>query len=379
MSGLLGQLSDFCIDINVSGDRFLEEEAFNRVLCRERKRAERSESFLLLAVMDLLAYTKVTEREMVIRILSEHMASGMRETDVCGWRSGGTALGILFNLIAVADVTIALQSLEMKVRARLKRWLPASSYQKIVLIFELFPDTRRHTGQDSGYNLLFYPEVIAKTSAENVANKLKRCMNISASLCVLVLLLPLTTVIALLVRLTSKGPALFRQERLGQYGKPFMFLKFRTMYVNNDDTIHRNFVKSLINAKVEPETVTAKQAGVFKITDDPRVTPLGRFLRKTSLDELPQFINVLKGDMSLVGPRPAIAYEVDSYAAWHRYRVLARKPGITGLWQVVGRSMTTFDEMVRLDLRYIKNGSIWLDVKLLLATPKAVLFGKGAV
>ncbi len=117
---------------------------------------------------------------------------------------------------------------------------------------------------------------------------------------------------------------------------------------------------------------------VYKITNDPRITPLGRFLRKTSLDELPQFINVLKGEMSLVGPRPPIPYELENYDAWHRHRLLGKKPGITGLWQVKGRSKTTFDSMVRLDLQYIREWSLWLDVKLLLQTPLAVLRGKGA-
>ena len=114
------------------------------------------------------------------------------------------------------------------------------------------------------------------------------------------------------------------------------------------------------------------------MTNDPRVTPLGRFLRKTSLDELPQFINVLKGDMSLVGPRPPIPYEFENYDTWHRRRVLEAKPGITGLWQVMGRSRTTFDEMVRLDLQYIRDQSFWLDLKILVKTPVAVLSGSGA-
>ena len=117
---------------------------------------------------------------------------------------------------------------------------------------------------------------------------------------------------------------------------------------------------------------------MFKIVDDPRVTPLGHFLRRSSLDEFPQFWNVLTGEMSLVGPRPPLPYEVARYKRWHRRRLLEAKPGITGLWQVTGRSRTTFDEMVRLDLRYARNYSVWTDVKILLATPRAVLSGKGA-
>jgi lipopolysaccharide/colanic/teichoic acid biosynthesis glycosyltransferase len=131
-------------------------------------------------------------------------------------------------------------------------------------------------------------------------------------------------------------------------------------------------VRSLIENKLD------EPAGSFKIKNDPRVTAVGRMLRKSSLDELPQFINVLRGDMSLVGPRPPIPYEFESYSLWHRRRILQARPGITGEWQVHGRSRTTFDEMVRMDLRYIRNQSLWLDVKILLKTPLAVISGDGA-
>jgi lipopolysaccharide/colanic/teichoic acid biosynthesis glycosyltransferase len=125
------------------------------------------------------------------------------------------------------------------------------------------------------------------------------------------------------------------------------------------------------------KTHGSEGAGVYKIVNDPRVTPTGRFLRRSSLDELPQFFNVLKGDMSLVGPRPPLPYEFERYSSWHRRRVLEVKPGLTGLWQVYGRSRTNFDEMVRLDLQYASQWSLWLDLKILLKTPIAVAFGGG--
>jgi lipopolysaccharide/colanic/teichoic acid biosynthesis glycosyltransferase len=147
------------------------------------------------------------------------------------------------------------------------------------------------------------------------------------------------------------------------------------MYVNVDHAIHQAYVTQFINAN-------APAAGggnaTFKIVNDPRVTPVGRFLRKTSLDELPQFWNVVRGEMSLVGPRPPLPYEVAQYKPWHYRRVLDAKPGVTGLWQVTGRSRTTFDDMVRLDLRYARTYSVWTDLKILLATPRAVFSGKGA-
>jgi lipopolysaccharide/colanic/teichoic acid biosynthesis glycosyltransferase len=150
------------------------------------------------------------------------------------------------------------------------------------------------------------------------------------------------------------------------------------MYVNNDARIHRDYVQKLISGRAEKKSDNGTGEGVYKLTNDPRITKIGGFLRRTSLDELPQLFNVLVGDMSLVGPRPAIPYEVEQYEIWHRRRVLEAKPGITGLWQVNGRSRVEFDEMVRLDVRYAMSKSLWLDVKILLRTPHAVLMGDGA-
>ena len=178
------------------------------------------------------------------------------------------------------------------------------------------------------------------------------------------------------MKLTSRGPVFFRQQRIGEAAQPFTMLKFRTMHSNNNAAVHQEYVTWFIKSSAE-----AKQSGqtnVFKIENDPRVTPIGRLLRRTSLDELPQLWNVVRGEMSLVGPRPPLPYEVEQYKAWHRRRVLEVKPGITGLWQVAGRSRTTFDEMVRLDLRYAKSYSFRTDLMILLATPRAVIGGKGA-
>ncbi len=150
------------------------------------------------------------------------------------------------------------------------------------------------------------------------------------------------------------------------------------MKIDNDAQVHRQYVEQLIAGKAEPHSSNGNAQGVYKITNDPRVTRVGAFLRRTSFDELPQLWNVLKGEMSLVGPRPAIPYEVAAYQIWHRRRVLEAKPGITGLWQVSGRSRVKFDEMVRLDVRYALVPSIWLDIKILLFTPWSVIIGEGA-
>lgn len=205
----------------------------------------------------------------------------------------------------------------------------------------------------------------------------KRLLDVIGSALGLVMLSPLFFVLALLVRLSSEGPALFRQVRIGYRGKPFVCLKFRSMYASRDSEIHRNFVKLLISGECG---ALADESGapVYKLTDDPRITPFGRFLRRSSLDELPQLLNVLKGEMSLVGPRPPIPYEWEMYEFWHQDRLMEVKPGITGLWQIKGRSTTTFEEMVRLDLQYAKEWSILFDLKLLLLTLWVLITSKGA-
>ena len=189
---------------------------------------------------------------------------------------------------------------------------------------------------------------------------------------------PVLLLTALAIKITSPGPVLFRQERLGYMGNKFMFLKFRSMYLDCDDSIHKEYMTKFINKNNEKHRDKSGNCSVHKMTDDPRITPLGKILRKTSIDELPQLYNVLCNEMSLVGPRPPIAYEVDRYSCWHKRRILEVKPGITGLWQVEGRSTLTFDEAVRLDIQYAENWNLLLDLKIILKTFKVVFSGKGA-
>jgi exopolysaccharide biosynthesis polyprenyl glycosylphosphotransferase len=207
---------------------------------------------------------------------------------------------------------------------------------------------------------------------------MKRAMDIVGSVLGLLLFSPVFLAIALAIRLTSKGPVFFRQKRVGQSGEEFIFLKFRTMHVNNDPRVHQEYIKDLIARSARCHPGNGKGKGVYKLTKDSRITRVGRLLRRTSLDELPQLFNVLRGEMSLVGPRPAIAYEVEAYNTWHRRRIFEAKPGITGLWQVNGRSRVDFDEMVRMDLQYARTWSPWMDLKILMRTPTAMLFGDGA-
>ncbi|MDH5642122.1 MAG: sugar transferase, partial [Nitrospira sp.] len=223
---------------------------------------------------------------------------------------------------------------------------------------------------------LLFPELPARRQAAASFHLVKRVFDIVASSLLLTVLSPLFLVLACLVKFSSPGPVIFRQTRVGQKMKPFLMCKFRSMYANNDHGIHQHYVSWFINSS--DKTHGQEKHQVFKLTSDPRITPIGHILRKTSLDELPQLWNVLRGDMSLVGPRPPLWYELQQYKPWHRHRVLEAKPGITGLWQVTGRSRTTFDEMVRLDLRYARAQSLWMDIKILLMTPAEVIRGKGA-
>lgn len=201
-----------------------------------------------------------------------------------------------------------------------------------------------------------------------------RTLDVCLSVVLLVLVLPLSALIAVAIRLDSPGPVLFRQRRFGRDQKPFVVTKFRTMHHGVGHETHRSFVLGLI-AGDHPERPDGGPK--FKMVEDERVTRVGRLLRHSSLDELPQLWNVLRGDMSLVGPRPPIAYEVEHYPP-HWFARFAVKPGLTGLWQVSGRSELALEEMVRLDIEYTHRRSLWLNLWILVRTVPAVLRGRGA-
>lgn len=206
---------------------------------------------------------------------------------------------------------------------------------------------------------------------------LKRTSDIVIASAAFIVTSPIWLLIAILIKRDSRGPVFFRQERVGMDGRIFLCLKFRTMRANADDAIHRETYKQNISGDVSANAGDDQKPVYGKVANDPRITRVGRWLRRSSLDELPQLINVLRGDMSVVGPRPPIPYEVHEYAIWHRKR-LDMKPGITGLWQVSGRNRLTFEQMVKVDLFYIENWSIWLDLKIILLTIPALWRDEGA-
>jgi exopolysaccharide biosynthesis polyprenyl glycosylphosphotransferase len=351
----------------------LNEDVFRSMLVLERRRAQRSSKPFLLLLVDSRAVQETRRIAEFPEQLASVVSSAVRESDLIGWYEEGAVLGVIFTEAS----HIRSDLLRSKVSATLQENLNRQQSTKLVITVHTFPDSQRHSGVDQIADRKLYPDVSEDGAKKSPPRVIKRCIDIVGSAILLLLLSPILATIGMAIKLTSKGPMIFRQERLGQFGTRFQCLKFRTMHVNNDSKIHRDFVHNFIAGKRDQVNDKAKGA-IFKITCDPRVTPIGKLLRKLSLDELPQLWNVLRGEMSLVGPRPPLPYEFEVYSPWHRRRVLEMRPGVTGLWQVSGRSRTSFDDMVRLDLRYSQKWSLWLDLKILLATPMAVFNGDGA-
>jgi len=355
----------------------LPENIFHPMLTHERRRAERSGKPFVLMLLD--ANLENGAAAGILKQASEIAMVTKRETDLIGWYKEDVILGIIFTAVNVEREVPITDTLRNKIETALIKHLGREKAAKISISMHIFPETWDKDHPDWSADSKLYPDLKRKVSGKRLPMIVKRVIDIAGSAGLLLMLSPLLATIAAFIKLTSKGPVIFKQERLGQFGARFKCLKFRTMYANNDPKIHQEYVQQFIAGKDGLDNSDKPQNPVYKLTNDPRVTTIGRLLRKTSLDELPQFWNILCGDMSLVGPRPPVPYEFEVYDIWHRRRVLEVKPGVTGLWQVSGRSRTKFDDMVRLDLRYCQSWSLWLDVKILLATPRAVFFGEGAV
>ncbi|MBZ5665697.1 MAG: sugar transferase [Acidobacteriia bacterium] len=354
----------------------LSEEVFRRMISLERKRSERTQRPFVLLLMDT-GCIQPTEKNgrMLLEVLSS-LQSATRETDIMGWHEMNSAVGVMFTEITL-DNKLILSTILARISEVLRSRLTSEQFGEIKFSFHLFPEEWDSNNPERQSNPTLYPDLHKRNDANRLGRAMKRGMDIVGSLMLLAILSPVFFVIAAAIKLSSRGPVLFRQLRIGEHGTAFTFLKFRSMYVNNDASQHKEYVRKLIAGEADKQT-NGDGEGIFKLTNDPRITRVGNFLRRTSLDELPQFLNVLRGDMSLVGPRPPVPYEVEAYETWHRRRLLEAKPGITGLWQVQGRSRVGFDEMVRLDLRYARHCSPWLDLKILAQTPKAVIAGNGA-
>lgn len=364
--------------VNSPSRILLNEDAFVSMLYLERRRVERAGNRFVLVLVDVSRnLTGISNRERTIHAMTKSFAEGTRETDIIGWYVQNNIIGVIGTELGDAANQVVQEKFLQRLRDIFEtkmRWQKSAS---ISVSFHFFPEESGASAGDHTANIKLYPEMQKRENARRVPLAIKRCIDVAGSAAALFFFSPIFAAVALAVKLTSKGPALFKQERLGQHGKTFTVLKFRSMRTDCDAKIHQQYVEQFIAGQVDGDSETAAKP-VFKIQKDPRVTPVGRFIRKTSLDELPQFWNVLRGDMSLVGPRPSLAYEFRAYELWHRRRVLEIKPGITGLWQVEGRSRTRFDDMVRLDLKYARAWSVWLDLKILAQTPAAVIHGTGA-
>lgn len=360
-------------------ERILKEETFHTMLALERRRAERSRKPFVLMLLDSSTAHANGHRQTFIERLTSVVSDATRETDLIGWYESGAVLAVIFTEVSFEGENPITHVLRSKIVRTLQDNLDSKLASQLHITFHVFPEDWQESGRSGrGADSKLYPDLSKKHARKHLPMAIKRGVDIVGSSLLLLLLSPILGLIALAIKLTSKGPIIFRQDRIGQFGKHFKCLKFRTMYVDNDHHVHREYVQKFIAGRAPSHASNEKEPAVYKIKNDPRVTPIGRFLRKTSLDEFPQFWNVLRGEMSLVGPRPPVLYEYEVYDFWHRRRVLEVKPGVTGLWQVTGRSRTCFDDMVRLDLRYSQTWSLSLDFRILLATPRAVFMGDGA-
>jgi len=363
---------------NTPPRNLLNEDAFVSMLYLERRRAERAHTRFVLILVDVKkALSGTHQNDRAIHALTSSLADATRETDIIGWYLENSLIGVIGTELGKATNDVIQERFLDKLRNNFESTLGIETSASISVSFHFFPEEYGDGMNGHTANINLYPEFKKRENSKRVQLVIKRCIDVAGSAAALLFLSPVFAAIAVAIKLSSKGPVLFKQQRLGQHGKSFTVLKFRSMRTDCDVKIHQQYVEQFIAGQVDGKSEGAAKP-VFKIQKDPRITPIGRFIRKTSLDELPQFWNVLRGDMSLVGPRPPVAYEFRAYDVWHRRRVLEIQPGITGLWQVEGRSRTRFDDMVRLDLKYARAWSIWLDLRILAQTPVAVIHGQGA-
>jgi lipopolysaccharide/colanic/teichoic acid biosynthesis glycosyltransferase len=364
--------------ITSNGSRqVLDDQSFHKMIALERKRSERSHKSFLLMLLDAGDQLPSQPNGEALGKILAALSLATRETDVTGWYQNNATVGVMFTEIASEDRHSIVGTLLTRISVALKSSLSLDLFNQVSISFHLFPEEFNRDMPQCPSDPTLYPDILRRDKTRKLFSIMKRLMDIAGSAAALALFSPILVLIAVLIKLSSRGPVILRQKRLGQFGKTFTLLKFRTMYANSDSQIHREFMQRVITGNYDG-TVESGKPVYTKMTDDPRVTRIGRLLRRTSMDELPQFFNVLKGDMSLVGPRPPLAYEYVNYDIWHRRRVVEGKPGITGLWQVSGRSRLPFDEMVRLDIQYERASSFWLDLQILMQTPRAILLGDDA-
>lgn len=360
---------------DVTGSRgILSEKMFHRTVALERRRTERSHKpFLLMLINE--GESAVDNNCSGLDKVLKAISLTTRETDVVGWYKKSLVAGVILTEIEPDNKQNIVERMLARVSTALQGNLSLEQFRQIRISFYWFPEEWQQFLSDKPRVTPLYPDVAKQDRSRKLYHVVKRIMDVVGSSLAIVAAAPIFGLVALAIKLTSKGPVFFRQQRVGRYGVPFSLLKFRSMYCGNDNAIHKQYVAQLISGTARKQSCNGDGQGVYKLTTDPRITWIGAFLRRSSLDELPQLINVLQGEMSLVGPRPPLDYELERYDLWHRRRLMEAKPGITGLWQVNGRNRIPFDEMVRLDLIYASTWSPLLDLKILFRTPKAVFAG----
>lgn len=344
----------------------LPRNEFRAQVRLEKRRADRSRAALSLVVLRLDGQSLMGTND--LRDLIRYLTERKRETDIIGYVDNG----LIAILLPYTDSS--------SVAAFCRLIVDRVDTPHLAMHSATYPDVRFDTLLD-GQDIEDDPEpaVVERIPLRRrVSLAIKRLMDIVGALILMVIASPIMLVTALAVKLGSPGPIFFRQSRIGMSGVPFNLYKFRSMRIDTDDRAHREYVEKLIGGQNQDINQGSSEKPVYKMRSDPRITPVGRIIRKTSIDELPQLWNVLKGEMSLVGPRPPVTYETARYQSWHMRRLQQMRPGITGLWQVEGRSRTTFDDMVRYDLRYIRDWTLGLDVRILFKTIFVVLNGDGA-
>jgi len=340
----------------------LTREPFLVQLEREKRRVDRSKASLSVATF---RFSKEADEDDAIRLL-DLVCARKRETDVVGRLND--------ELVAVLLPDTGSEGSHQFIR-KITEGTPDVRFAAAV---ESYPNhlLEHMTGELGEYRPVVDIGADSAAPPRRAALAVKRALDLAGAATGLIVLSPLMLIVALAIALDSPGPLVYKQVRLGRRGRPFVFYKFRSMYRDADDRIHRNYVRDLIESGRKPGARDESKPW-SKLESDSRITPVGRFIRKTCLDELPQLVNVLKGDLSLVGPRPPLPYEASAYDSWHFRRMLDMKPGVTGLWQVEGGNRASFNDMVRMDLRYVRRWSIALDLQILLRTVFIVLRKRG--
>ena len=353
-------------DYYETNKRFLSRAQFLNCLQSEKRRSDRSKSPTSIILFSMGENTKKAEENR--KDFYKYINRVTRETDIKGFVDEDM-IGLILPDTDRKGVQTCVKKISQGnghvLYSVVSATYPDTIFQKLIDEAEIQPD-------------LFPLDLDREIRAYVFKLFFKRVLDIVGSIIGLIFFSPIFLMIALAIKLDSPGPIIFKQMRLGKSGEKFKLYKFRSMYENADDLVHREYITNLIGGNLDKINQGDGEKPIFKMKADERITKVGKIIRKLSLDELPQFMNVLRGEISLVGPRPPIPYEIEKYEPWHLRRILEMKPGITGLWQVGGRNTTTFNDMVRMDLRYIKNWTLGLDLKILMKTMLVVFRPSGA-